>query len=170
LFLVCRVTWAADAAEIFLLAFALPGISPASSVSPGHRRCAGHLDARRDAGWRVVLGTVADRIGGRTPGPGANRPDEPVDWWRVSPAAERERHKGGVGGTAMINSMDRDEVQRLVRDERAQLVEVLPKPEYDWAHLPEAVHLPLKELTADLPPCWTRAGRWSSTATTPNVT
>jgi rhodanese-related sulfurtransferase len=26
---------------------------------------------------------------------------------------------------------------------------VLQRPEYDWAHLPDAVHLPLKELTAD---------------------
>lgn len=28
----------------------------------------------------------------------------------------------------------------------AQLVEVLPADEYEWAHLPGAVNLPLKEL------------------------
>jgi rhodanese-related sulfurtransferase len=28
----------------------------------------------------------------------------------------------------------------------AQLVEVLPAEEYDWAHLPGAVNMPLKEL------------------------
>jgi rhodanese-related sulfurtransferase len=30
----------------------------------------------------------------------------------------------------------------------AQLVEVLPAGDYDWAHLPGAVNLPLKELDA----------------------
>jgi rhodanese-related sulfurtransferase len=30
----------------------------------------------------------------------------------------------------------------------AQLVEVLPAEDYDWAHLPGAVNLPLKELDA----------------------
>lgn len=44
----------------------------------------------------------------------------------------------------MQNSIDRDTVQRLVRDDDAVLGEVLPRPEYDWAHLPGAVHLPLK--------------------------
>ncbi|MCW3841194.1 CBS domain-containing protein [Micromonospora yasonensis] len=49
----------------------------------------------------------------------------------------------------MIDSIDRDGVQRLVRQERAQVVEVLPRPEYDWAHLPDAVNLPLKQLGAE---------------------
>ena len=31
----------------------------------------------------------------------------------------------------------------------AQLVEVLPKDEYDQEHLPAAIHLPLKSLTRD---------------------
>ena len=31
----------------------------------------------------------------------------------------------------------------------AQLVEVLPKDEYDQEHLPAATHLPLKSLTRD---------------------
>lgn len=44
----------------------------------------------------------------------------------------------------MPAAADRREVQRLARDEGAVIVEVLPKPEYDWAHLPGAVHLPLK--------------------------
>ncbi|MFJ8579946.1 rhodanese-like domain-containing protein [Micromonospora sp. NPDC093277] len=49
----------------------------------------------------------------------------------------------------MTDSIDRDGVQRLVRQERAQLVEVLPRPEYEWAHLPGAVNLPLKQLSAE---------------------
>ena len=40
----------------------------------------------------------------------------------------------------------RAEVQRLVAA-GAQLVEVLPRDEYDEEHLPGAVHLPLKSLT-----------------------
>ncbi len=43
----------------------------------------------------------------------------------------------------------RDEVARLQREDGAQLVEVLPAPEYDWAHLPGAVNVPLKKLDAD---------------------
>jgi rhodanese-related sulfurtransferase len=41
----------------------------------------------------------------------------------------------------------RDELRKLT-DQQAQLVEVLPADEYDWAHLPGAVNLPLKELDA----------------------
>lgn len=41
----------------------------------------------------------------------------------------------------------RDELRKLTGD-GAQLVEVLPAEDYDWAHLPGAVSLPLKELDA----------------------
>jgi rhodanese-related sulfurtransferase len=40
----------------------------------------------------------------------------------------------------------RDEVRRLVREEGAQLVDVLPREEYEEEHLPHAVNIPLKEL------------------------
>jgi rhodanese-related sulfurtransferase len=42
----------------------------------------------------------------------------------------------------------RGDVQRLVAA-GAQLVEVLPADEYDAEHLPGAIHLPLKALTAE---------------------
>lgn len=45
--------------------------------------------------------------------------------------------------------VERHEVQRLADQERAQVVEVLPQPEYEWAHLAGAMNLPLKELDAD---------------------
>jgi rhodanese-related sulfurtransferase len=38
----------------------------------------------------------------------------------------------------------RHDVQRLRENDGAVLVEVLPRPEYDWAHLPDAVHISLK--------------------------
>lgn len=41
----------------------------------------------------------------------------------------------------------REDVQRLVQDEQAQLVEVLPTEEYDQEHLSGAINIPLKELT-----------------------
>jgi rhodanese-related sulfurtransferase len=41
--------------------------------------------------------------------------------------------------------INRDELRKLT-DNGAQLVEVLPADEYEWAHLPGAVDLPLKEL------------------------
>ena len=40
----------------------------------------------------------------------------------------------------------RDEVQRLIRDEGAQLVEVLPPPEYEEEHIEGAINIPLKDL------------------------
>jgi rhodanese-related sulfurtransferase len=47
----------------------------------------------------------------------------------------------------MPRTVIRDELRDLVAA-GAQLVEVLPAEEYRWAHLPGAVHLPLKELDA----------------------
>jgi rhodanese-related sulfurtransferase len=43
--------------------------------------------------------------------------------------------------------IDRDEVARLL-EQGAQLVEVLPEPEYDDEHLPGAINIPLKTLDA----------------------
>jgi rhodanese-related sulfurtransferase len=42
--------------------------------------------------------------------------------------------------------IDRQDVQRLLAAERAQLVEVLPVAEYEDEHLPGAINVPLKEL------------------------
>lgn len=42
--------------------------------------------------------------------------------------------------------VDRAGVVHLVEDEGAQLVEVLPRAEYDDEHLVGAIHLPLKHL------------------------
>lgn len=46
----------------------------------------------------------------------------------------------------MIAAIDVDEVERLLREEDAQLVEVLPAAEYEEEHLPGAMSIPLKEL------------------------
>lgn len=48
----------------------------------------------------------------------------------------------------MAATIDRDEVQRLLDDEQAQLVEVLPPDEYEDEHLPGAINIPLKTLNA----------------------
>jgi rhodanese-related sulfurtransferase len=45
-------------------------------------------------------------------------------------------------------AIDRERVQQLVRD-GAQLVDVLPRPEYDDEHLPGAINIPLKELNRE---------------------
>ena len=47
----------------------------------------------------------------------------------------------------MPTVIGRDELQTLTGQD-AQLVEVLPAGDYDWAHLPGTVSLPLKELDA----------------------
>jgi len=41
-------------------------------------------------------------------------------------------------------AIDKGEVQRMVKAERAQLVEVLPHDEYEEEHLPGAISIPLK--------------------------
>jgi rhodanese-related sulfurtransferase len=47
----------------------------------------------------------------------------------------------------MPRDIDRDELQRLV-DEGAQLVEVLPREEYEEWHLPGAILIPLRKIDA----------------------
>jgi rhodanese-related sulfurtransferase len=49
----------------------------------------------------------------------------------------------------MVGFIDRDEVRRLVDQRRAVVAEVLPRAEYDWAHLAGAIHLPLKGWTLE---------------------
>jgi rhodanese-related sulfurtransferase len=45
-------------------------------------------------------------------------------------------------------AVERDDVVRLLREEQAQLVEVLPADEYEDEHLPGAINIPLKTLDA----------------------
>ncbi len=46
----------------------------------------------------------------------------------------------------MATRIWRDEVLRLIRHEAAQLVEVLPPPEYEDEHIEGAISIPLKSL------------------------
>jgi rhodanese-related sulfurtransferase len=48
----------------------------------------------------------------------------------------------------MPKGIDRNEVQRLL-SEGAQLVEVLPREEYDEEHLPGAINLPLRRIETE---------------------
>jgi putative MFS transporter len=66
LFLVCAVTWAADAAEIFLLSFALPGFAEEFELSGSQ---AGLVVTSTFAGMLLgawFWGALSDRIGRRT--------------------------------------------------------------------------------------------------------
>ena len=49
----------------------------------------------------------------------------------------------------MPTPIDRGELERLLREEQAQLVEVLPPDEYEDEHLPGAINIPLKTLDAE---------------------
>jgi rhodanese-related sulfurtransferase len=49
----------------------------------------------------------------------------------------------------MPTPIDRDELQRLLREEQALLIEVLPEDEYEDEHLPGAINVPLKTLDAE---------------------
>ena len=48
-------------------------------------------------------------------------------------------------------SIDRDEVQRLITEENAQLIEVLPATDYAKEHISGAINIPLKELDERAP-------------------
>ncbi|MGH2692997.1 MAG: rhodanese-like domain-containing protein [Actinomycetota bacterium] len=48
----------------------------------------------------------------------------------------------------MPRNVEREELQRLV-DGGAQLVEVLPKEEYEEEHLPGAINIPLRKIDAE---------------------
>src|SRR6266702_7454685 len=63
-------------------------------------------------------------------------------------AASADQHAGvagKIGARIMPTGIGRDEL-RMLTSQGAQLVEVLPADEYEWAHLPGAVSLPLKQL------------------------
>lgn len=45
----------------------------------------------------------------------------------------------------MVRRIERPELERL-RDEGAQVVEVLPRAEYDYEHIAGAISIPLREL------------------------
>ncbi len=49
----------------------------------------------------------------------------------------------------MVTAIDRSQLLRLIEFEGAQVIDVLPEGEYEEAHLPDAISIPLKELTAE---------------------
>ncbi|HKD34587.1 MAG TPA: rhodanese-like domain-containing protein [Gaiellaceae bacterium] len=51
----------------------------------------------------------------------------------------------------MPTSVDRDELQRLVAEQNAQVVEVLPASDYEKEHITGAINIPLKELDERAP-------------------
>jgi rhodanese-related sulfurtransferase len=51
----------------------------------------------------------------------------------------------------MPTPIDRDELQRLVAEQNAQLVEVLPASDYEQEHITGAINIPLKELDERAP-------------------
>lgn len=51
----------------------------------------------------------------------------------------------------MPQSIDHTEVRRLIAEERAQLVEVLPAKEFSEEHITGAINIPLKQLDERAP-------------------
>lgn len=49
----------------------------------------------------------------------------------------------------MVNSIDRTELLRIIETEGAQVIDVLPNREYNQAHIPGAINLTLRRLTAE---------------------
>ncbi len=59
------------------------------------------------------------------------------------------KRKDAQEAEAMVTKIWREEVQRLLLDEAAQLVEVLPPPEFEAEHIEDAINIPLKNLDAN---------------------
>jgi rhodanese-related sulfurtransferase len=57
----------------------------------------------------------------------------------------------------MPRSIERHELQRLLAEQKAQLVEVLSADEYADEHLPGAINIPLKQLDHETTPRLDRA-------------
>ena len=53
----------------------------------------------------------------------------------------------------MARVIDRNEVRRLMEKESAQLVEVLPRDEYESEHIAGALNVPLPDLNAQSAAC-----------------
>lgn len=49
----------------------------------------------------------------------------------------------------MVTGIDRTKLLRLIEEEAAQIVDVLPEPEFTEAHIPGALNIPLKQLTLE---------------------
>jgi rhodanese-related sulfurtransferase len=57
----------------------------------------------------------------------------------------------GIERLMAPRSLDRDEVRRLIADEKARLVEVLPAGDFEEEHIVGAINIPLKELDERAP-------------------
>ena len=49
----------------------------------------------------------------------------------------------------MPTEIDRAELQRLVDEENAHIIDVLPESEYTESHIPGAISIPLRRLNAE---------------------
>ncbi len=49
----------------------------------------------------------------------------------------------------MVTGIDRIQLLQLVEYEDAQIVDVLPEPEFREAHIPGSVNIPLNQITAE---------------------
>jgi len=99
----------------------------------GHR----HLQEDLESNGSHALEIIWSRRPGKMP---------PVRGYLFGSRRDVAGGRAGMGIT-MPTRIGRDELQELT-GQGAQLVEVLPADDYDWAHLPGAVSLPLKQLDA----------------------
>src|SRR6266851_1996303 len=75
----------------------------------------------------------------------SNRPRSGRIYSVLSEINPAQFSSGKKGRTLMMTQVDRNEVKRLV-SQGAQMVEVLPKAEYEEEHLPGAINIFLKHL------------------------
>ncbi len=49
----------------------------------------------------------------------------------------------------MVTAIDRTELQRLIDEENAQVIDVLPEREYAESHIPGAISIPVRRLNTE---------------------
>lgn len=60
----------------------------------------------------------------------------------------------------MVTPIDRSQLREVIDQGRAQIVNVLPRREYDEERIPGSVSIPLSELTGETASASVSTGRW----------
>lgn len=121
----------------------------AAAAELGLSTCSAHLQSLREAGL------VETRRDGKRIFYSLAGEDVAALWNAVRHVAERHRPRTELARRAYLGPEDTEEVDTEDLLRRAQggevvVLDVRPQPEYDAAHLPGALHIPLDELSVRL--------------------
>ncbi len=121
----------------------------AAAAELGLSTCSAHLQSLREAGL------VETRRDGKRIFYSLAGEDVAALWNAVRHVAQRHRPRTELARRAYLGPEDTEEVEtqdllRRVQGGEVVVLDVRPQPEYDAAHLPGALHIPLDELSERL--------------------